>query len=548
MPLTVGTAGHVDHGKTALVRALTGVDTDRLPEEQERGISIELGYAPLELPSGRRLSLIDVPGHERFVRRMVSGASGIDLYLLVVDAAEGPRAQTHEHLEILRLLGIEHGVVAVTKVDAVDPARVEETIAAVRDLLPAAEIVAVSAQTGEGLDALRGALDRAAVDRARPGGAARLYVDRAFTLPGAGPVVTGTLWSGRVAAGDRLQALPGGFDVRVRSVEVHGAAVDGADAGQRVALAYTAERRRRLARGDALAAPGAYPVSYRLDVLIEGDVADGDRVLVCHGTTAAPARVVRLDEDRAQLRLERPLVTARGDAFILRRGTTIGGGVVLDPAPPRHSDAARVGTDSVEAPVRIDDLARRGIDTAGLECAGSWAFSSRWLEDLRARTHAALAERDAELDPGLPATAIAGDAPWVADVVPLLGLDRFEGRLYLPGRRPSSGSRAAGVELGDGLDPVAVEPKLAVQLEREGRLVRLADGLAISPGAYAQARALLVAECTQHGTITLARFRDLLGTSRRVAQLLLERLDADRVTLRVGDERRLRRSAAASSR
>src|SRR6185437_4096335 len=160
---------------------------------------------------------------------------------------------------------------------------------------------------------LRDALDRAAVDRTRPGGAARLYVDRVFTLPGAGPVVTGTLWSGRVAVGDRLQALPGGFDVRVRSVEVHGAAVDGADAGQRVALAYTAERRRRLARGDALAAPGAYPVSYRLDVLIEGGVADGARVLVCHGTTAAPARVVRLDEDRAQLRLERPLVTARGD-------------------------------------------------------------------------------------------------------------------------------------------------------------------------------------------------------------------------------------------
>jgi selenocysteine-specific elongation factor len=545
MPLTVGTAGHVDHGKTALVRALTGVDTDRLPEERERGISIELGYAPLELPSGRRLSLIDVPGHERFVRRMVSGATGIDLFLLVVDAAEGPRAQTHEHLEILRLLGIEHGVVAVTKVDAVDDARIRETTAAVRALVPAAEVVAVSAVTGQGLDALREALDRAAVDRARPGGAARLYVDRAFTLPGAGPVVTGTLWTGRIAVGDRLQALPRGFDARVRSIEVHGVAVDAADAGQRVALAYTAERRRRLVRGDALVAPDGYTAAYRLDVLLEGDVAHGARVLVCHGTTAAAARVVRLDEDRAQLRLERPLVTARGDAFILRRGTTVGGGVVLDPAPPRHADAARIGAASVEAPVSLTDLSRRGIDTAGLERAGNWAFSPRWLAELRERAHAALASRDGELDPGLPASAIAGDAPWAADVVPLLGLERFGARLYLPGRRPSSGARADEVELTAGFEPVAVEPRLALQLEREGRLVRLGDGLAVSAEAYARARDLLVAECAQTGTITLARYRDVLGTSRRVAQLWLERFDADRITLRVGEQRRLRRSAAA---
>src|SRR5437870_8272780 len=204
MPLTVGTAGHIDHGKTWLVRALTGKDTDRLPEERARGISIDLGYAPLELPDGRRLSLIDVPGHERFVRNMVAGATGIDLFLLVIDAAEGARPQTHEHLAILRLLGVERGVVAVTKADAVDAETLELAVAEARELVPEAEVVAVSAKTGAGLDELRAALARVAegLEHERPGAGTRLYIDRAFTLTGVGTVVTGTLWSGSIGAGD----------------------------------------------------------------------------------------------------------------------------------------------------------------------------------------------------------------------------------------------------------------------------------------------------------------------------------------------------------
>ena len=200
-PLTVGTAGHIDHGKTWLVRALTGKDTDRLPEEQERGISIELGYAPLELPDGRRLSLVDVPGHERFVRTMVAGATGIDLFLLVIDAAEGARPQTHEHLQILRLLGVERGVVAITKTDAVDEETVELALAEARELVPEAEAVPVSAKTGAGLDELRASPARAADATERPPrlGATRLYVDRVFTLKGIGTVVTGTLWSGSIS-------------------------------------------------------------------------------------------------------------------------------------------------------------------------------------------------------------------------------------------------------------------------------------------------------------------------------------------------------------
>ena len=223
MALTVGTAGHVDHGKTTLVRALTGKDTDRLPEEQARGISIDLGYAPLTLPDGTTLSLVDVPGHERFVRTMVAGATGIDLFLLVVDAAEGARAQTHEHLAVLRLLGVEHGVVAVTKADLVDDETLALAIEEARELVPGAPVVAVSGGSGTGLDELRSALVGVAAqaEQRRADFPTRLFVDRVFTLHGIGTVVTGTLWSGTVGEGDVLRVEPRGFEARVRSVQVH---------------------------------------------------------------------------------------------------------------------------------------------------------------------------------------------------------------------------------------------------------------------------------------------------------------------------------------
>src|SRR5262245_22841868 len=268
MPLTVGTAGHIDHGKTWLVRALTGKDTDRLPEEQARGTSIDLGYAPLELPDGRRLSLIDVPGHERFVRNMVAGATGIDLFLLVIDAAEGARPQTHEHLAILRLLGVQHGVVAVTKADAVDTETLGLAVEEARGLVPEAAVVAVSAKTGQGLDELRAALSEAAREVERPAWPTRLFVDRVFTLRGIGTVATGTLWSGTLAEGDTLRVEPGRRTVRVRSLQVHDAPVEEADAGQRVAVGLPGIERHELRRGDALVEPSSFPLSYRLDVAL----------------------------------------------------------------------------------------------------------------------------------------------------------------------------------------------------------------------------------------------------------------------------------------
>src|SRR4051794_14603332 len=217
MPLTLGTAGHIDHGKTALVRALTGIDTDRLPEEKRRGISIALGYAPLELAAGR-VSVVDVPGHERFVRTMVAGATGIDFFLMVVAADDGVMPQTREHAAVLSALGVDAGVVAVTKSDLADPAR---AVGEARELLPGGEVLPVAATSGEGVDDLRAALDRTAARAPGRSGAdapLRLHVDRVFTVRGAGTVVTGTLWAGRVSAGDHVVLEPGGRRMRVRSV------------------------------------------------------------------------------------------------------------------------------------------------------------------------------------------------------------------------------------------------------------------------------------------------------------------------------------------
>jgi selenocysteine-specific elongation factor len=542
VPLTVGTAGHIDHGKTWLVRALTGKDTDRLPEEQRRGISIDLGYAPLNLPDGRRLSLIDVPGHERFVRNMVAGATGIDLFLLVIDAGEGARPQTLEHLAIIRLLGIEHGVVAVTKADAVDEETLELALEEARELVPEAEAIPVSAKTGAGLGELRAALGREAElvlqEHKLDGSAARLYVDRVFSLRGIGTVATGTLWSGTIGEGDVLRAEPSGRDVRVRSVQVHDRAVERAEPGQRVALALPGIERSEVRRGDALFAPGSLRPSYRLDVALEElePIADGARLHVHHGTAAIPARVVKAGLF-AQLRLAEPVVAARGDRVVLRSATTVGGGTVLDPAPSRHAEPARFeqarrGEARVHAPVLVE---------------GEWCFSDEWLAELEAQLEREL-ERADPLDPGTPAPT----EPWAKDVLARLPFERRGSMLYRPGATGTLGPRAAEAEaLASAL--AAAEPgaakaddaELARFLERAGRIVRLGDGWAVSAAAYERARSLVLDECAASGQITLGRFRDLAGCGRRDAQLLLERLDADGVTRRVGEARVLRRRSSA---
>jgi selenocysteine-specific elongation factor len=563
MPLTIGTAGHIDHGKTWLVRALTGKDTDRLPEERRRGISIDLGYAPLQLPDGRRLSVVDVPGHERFVRTMVAGATGIDLFLLVVDAGEGARPQTHEHLAILRLLGIERGVVAVTKADAVDAETLELALEEGRELVPEAEAVAVSAKTGQGLDDLRAALARAAdgIEREAADRPARLYVDRSLSLRGIGTVVTGTLRSGTLGAGDELRLEPSGRDVRVRSVQVHDRELERAESGQRVAVSLPGVERADVIRGDALVERGAYPVSYRLDVALEEiePIRDGARLQAHVGTAHVTARVVRVGERWAQLRLAEPVVAARGDRIVLRGETTLGGGTVLDPAPPRHRDEERMArvergdvAATIHAPVRIETL-RHLLDgeaaPIGVERAGGWLFAPAWLEQLEHELRDRIESAD-PIDPGIPLPAEA----WAPDVVPLLPFERRGARLYLPGAVASLGEREEHArELERVLAEAGVratkveDEELARFLEGQGRLVRLGPEHAIGSAGYDAARDALLAECRMAGEISLARFRDLLGIGRRDAQLLLERFDQDGVTRRVGDRRVLRRAAARAT-
>lgn len=360
--LVLGTAGHIDHGKSALVKALTGTDPDRLPEEKERGVTIELGFARLDLPSGASMGVVDVPGHERFVRQMVAGATGIDIVLLVVAADDGIMPQTREHLAIIDLLGISRGVVAVTKSDLVDPewlAMVEDDVARLLagTGIAGSPIVAVSSKTGEGLDDLRKALDAVSGDAPARQAALpmRLPVDRVFTIAGAGTVVTGTLWSGTVRRDDPVEVLPSGRAGRVRGVQVHSEAVVEATAGQRVAINVAGLDRDEIARGDVLAAPGSLQVTDRFDASFtylpgnDKPFESGVRVHVHHGTREVIGRVLLADgvaelepggRCLAQVRLEEPLAPRYDDRFIVRSYSpvfTIGGGTVLDVLPPRRT-------------------------------------------------------------------------------------------------------------------------------------------------------------------------------------------------------------------
>jgi selenocysteine-specific elongation factor len=312
--------------------------------------------------------------------------------------------------------------------------------------------------------------------------------------------------------------------------------------------------RTALRRGDALVAPGAYDDSYRLDVALElfEPIADGARVHVHHGTTEIPATVRRLDERFAQLRLKAAAVAARGDRVVLRTGATVGGALVVDPAPPHRTSAARLRALEegalaavVHAPVRAATLERLGADRAGLDQAGEWVFSPAWLAELRERLDGQI-DAASPLDPGIPPPT----EPWSSAIVPLLGFERRGTKLYRPGTTGTLAGReadAAQLEARLGLEPVRVEDAaLARFLEDAGRLVRVGDGLAISPEAYASAQQTLLEECERAGSITLGRFRDLLGSSRRTSELLLDRFDRDGITRRVGDARVLRRAARAA--
>lgn len=356
----VGTAGHVDHGKTTLVKAMTGQDTDRLKEEKERGISIDLGFAPLTLPNGEKVGLVDVPGHERFIKNMLAGVGGMDLVLLIIAADEGVMPQTREHLDIIQLLHIPRGIVVITKTDLVDTDWLELVTEEVRDvlkdtILADAPLVPVSAVTGAGIPELLELLEQEVTlaGEKKGSGPFRMAVDRTFSVTGFGTVVTGTLGAGTVKLGDLAELLPSGVDTKIRSIQVHGQKVEEAQAGQRVALNLAGIEILQVKRGDVVATPGTLESSFRLDVefyLLPGaakKVENRQRMRLHLGTTEALCRVVLLEREElepgdtalAQLLVEVPVVGAKHDRFVLRTYSpmhTVGGGVIIDPNPPRH--------------------------------------------------------------------------------------------------------------------------------------------------------------------------------------------------------------------
>ncbi|MDQ3588787.1 MAG: selenocysteine-specific translation elongation factor [Actinomycetota bacterium] len=604
--LTIGTAGHVDHGKTTLVRYMTGTDTDRLEEEHRRGISIVPGYAELDLPSGRRASLVDVPGHERFVKNMVSGATGVDAFLLVVAADDGVMPQTREHLDVLRVLGVEQGVVALTKIDAVDEETVELAQLDVEELLESVGIraptVPVSGVTGEGVDALLGALDALASESSdgRPSGTlARLPVDRAFVLKGIGVVVTGTLWSGEIRPGDMLYSATG-HRPRVRSIQNHGRPAPVAHPGARTALDLVGIEASQIEAGDVLLShpvPEARSFDARLR-LLEGakPLAHGIRVRLHHGTRSTNARVRLFDREElrpgestyARLRLEEPLILLPGDRFVLRSlapQVTIGGGTVLDPAPAgrrpesgwlealESKDVARTapivlaraptaGMTAEELALAVSVTPEKIPQTLGRDPevtkVGNLYALAQEVAAARERLLEALRRR-AQERPESPESSVAesraatGLAPRLADALLeelaaggeiLVG----ESGVSLPGVEETppeleEGAQRLLAELRRaGTEPPTMEPSPELRLLlKRGEVVELGGKLYGAKEAADKVLEEIKTACREEGEITLAGLRDRLGTSRKYAQAWLEYSDAAGVTSRTGDVRVLTR-------
>ena len=381
--LMLGTAGHIDHGKSSLIQALTGTDPDRLAEEKKRGITIQLGFARLELPDGRSMGVVDVPGHERFVRQMIAGATGIDVALLCIAADDGIMPQTVEHLAVLELLGVPSCVVALTKIDLVDDEWVEfmkDEVARALEATPygGAPIVGVSSRDGRGLPELLDAVAAVAKRpvRSRETDTARMPIDRVFTIKGSGTVVTGTLWSGTVRVDDELEILPHGVKSRVRSIQMHGENVDEAGAGNRVAINLNAVKASDLHAGDFLASPGAAGLTDRFDAQFsyvgaqggaDKPFATGTRVHIAHGTREVTGRVLLMNGRAelgageicyAQIRLDAPLPAASGDRFVARSYSpvrVIGGGSVLASRPRRRTTLSQDETALLDA-LRNDNV------------------------------------------------------------------------------------------------------------------------------------------------------------------------------------------------
>jgi selenocysteine-specific elongation factor len=564
MTIVVGTAGHIDHGKTRLLHALTGIDADRLPEERRRGMTIDVGYAHLALDDGSTIDFVDVPGHDKLVGNMLVGAGEIDAALLVVAADDGPRAQTIEHLALLDALGLTAAIAVVTKIDAVGGERVDAVRRQVAALLApttlaGAPILTTSALTGAGLDDLRGALvalrDQVRLARRPP----TIAIDRVFSVKGRGVVVTGTLRGGPLSRGDSLRLLPGaGRSVRIREIQVHGSPVEVVELGGRTALNVVGVETADLRRGMVLTADPEVVATDRLLAAFEGLVADRARGRVHAATAAVDAAIGRAGRDALTLadgraagivRLSEPIALRAGDRFVFRRGAPVlpVGGVVLDPDPPRgisrrRQTAHRVGALAGGAPSAR--LALHGLldgaiarDIAAVAEAAALAVVTPHAPLLQARTAVARTLRRSvtvRRDRALAAAAAVIDG-----LVHDGRLVQDEGVLRLPGMAAASPDPAeteamdrleamlavvAPPGLADAARAAGCPPSGVRELERTGRIVVLEPDLAYAQSTYRDltARAL---DLAAHEPLTPASFRDATGTSRKYVMAILEDLD-----------------------
>jgi selenocysteine-specific elongation factor len=613
----VATAGHVDHGKSALILRLTGMDPDRLAEEKRRGLTIDLGFAWTTLPSGREIGFVDVPGHERFVRNMLAGVGPVRLVLFVVAADEGWKPQSEEHLQIIDVLGVEGAVIALTKRDLVDERRLAERAADVWSRLEGTSlegvpVVPCSATTGQGLDDLRAALDAmvAAAPEPEQNDRPRQFIDRVFTIKGAGTVVTGTLTGGPISVGQEAEVLPSAHRARIRGLQSHKRSLDVARPVSRVAVNLAGTAKGDLERGDILAPAGLWRATSMFDGMIR-PVRGIDHALTGRGAyklySGSAERDVRIrligtnalsqgEEAFARVTLSQPAVLDFKDSFVLReagRRATVAGGLVLDTAPP-----ARLGPDPAER-LRAraeahtpEDLVWRvvadrgavraheirlltGATPDGAMARGAirsegWLLEPRMTADVSAHLRAALAEFHSAhpLRPGLE----VGEArALLAELAPILsdpgladallahlagaGAVSQEGTiLKLPEHRPSTAGRedadrlVGAVRSAEPVPPTVKElvaagfgHELIKATCAEGRLVRISPDMVVSPQFASRAEALIRERARPPG-ITVATFRDALGTSRRFALPLLEYFDGRGLTRRQGDYRVLRES------
>jgi selenocysteine-specific elongation factor len=556
----------VDHGKSALVKALTGTDPDRLAEEKARGMTIELGFALLRLPSGGEASIVDVPGHERFVRTMVAGAAGIDLALLAVAANEGVMPQTREHVAIIDLLGIRNGAVALTKCDLVgegelQAVQAEMTEALAGTTLKDAPLVACSAKTGEGLDGLRFALAEglARTPGRVDGGRPRLPIDRVFSMAGFGTVVTGTLTGGSLAVGQEVEVAPSGRRARVRGLQNHGQETEKAAPGQRTAVNLSGVSVGELRRGMVLATPdvvsGTTSVDVRLRTVRElvRPVRHNTDVRFHTGTADVGGKLLLLDMDElgagasgwTQVRLAEAVAVLPGDKFILRGANgTLGGGTVAAVNAPRRR---RFHGPTIAA---LEVAMRPARFSGMIEALGAASGASHALLDELATYHrehpvrSGMPREELRRKLGLDSRAMQSVLGAMPDEVREAG-----STLALVGHAPSleDSERRVGEQYVETLraspyaPPVDGRPPVQVLefLLASRQIVRVGD-LIFEAAAYRSMQKAVLGRLRASGSVTLAQVRDMFGTSRRYAQVLLEQMDAERITKREGDARILR--------